>query len=269
MKKTDLKERIRIVGLKLRSGRNPYTAISVLDYFKSSNRIFLVKFFSSIKSANEYDSALIEVLNNVSSDYSTSLVSNAGLSLPPCIKCSAKCMGIDKCKKEEIKYIRDSKLKINKKNIIFTPYTQRACDVWLKLKNLHLNICTESLGSNNASLTTRMLYISKVVKDIDFYESNIDVVLFHILKELKLPLTYLKQYKSIIVGVRVRRLILEAIEEAKYIFLYSVDVEQVVLNIDLFDAFILSICGTFLHMNKVALFDRMVLPVSSPCLYQQ
>jgi len=249
------KNKDRFIGLRLTGSQNPYTSISVLDYYDDEKRIFLSESLKDLNTKNKLDIKLIEILKNLKNEANTYIITNAPLSIPPCIVCDNKsCLGVELCENQDVVFLK------NTKDNNLRPYTQRPEDVFLKHKFKNIEIQTEALGSNLAPLTARIRYINKNLNDYKFYETNINVILYCIIKDLNLPEPYLKKYKNIIVGNRIRKSIIRSIEEKDYIFMYEKDYEETERNINLFEAFILAISSFYLKKNKYILNKQMLIP---------
>ena len=242
------KDRKRFIGLKLTGAKTPNTWISVLDFFENKDRLFVVKSIRFNKKTKFIDAQLIEVLKKTNNEFKSIIISNAPLSLPPCVTCNTKCNGFENCLNPAVQYMFNKDKK--------TPYSQRACDVWLKTQNPNINV--ETLGSNLAPITTRMHYLLKNLKGLTFFESSINASLFSILESLDLPTNYRLQYKAILIGARIRKRIIDAL--LNHIFIYINDYDDIIKNINLFDAFILSLCGYFQYKNKTNNYKKMIIP---------
>jgi len=251
----NFKNKDRFIGLRLTGSKNPYTSISVLDYYDDEKKIFLSETLKDLNTKHKLDTKLIEILKSLKNENLTTVITNAPLSLPPCINCNLNiCYGVDACKDASVLELK----KLDASNI--KPYTVRPEDIMLKQKFKNIEIQSEALGSNLAPLTARIRYISKNLSTYRFYETNINLILFNIIKDLNLPSQYILKYKNIIVGLRIRKSIIKSIEERDYIFMYDKDFEETQKNINLFEAFILAVSSFYIKKNMYTLYNKILAP---------
>ena len=259
-------EKKRFIGLMLSGGRSPNTAIAVLDYFKGHGRLFLVESFvgKKEKQADDLDTLLVEklrTLTDMNSEADTGLssctaeiITNAPLTLPPCFGCNVqKCEGKDLCSEPETVRIMElyDELKQKRKNLKrFTPYTQRLQDIWIRETVPEVMPPHEAMGSNIAQLTARMIHIRKMMPEIVFKETYPPACILRLLPSFGLSSGYLKEYRDIIDGKRVRSTLLRKMEEKTSVFIYDNDIDLLVNNIKLFDSLILAFTGVLGFLGK-------------------
>ena len=262
-------EKKRFIGLMLSGGRSPNTAIAVLDYFRGHGRLFLVESFvgKKEKHTDDLDTLLVEKLRNltdmnsaVNSDSATDavgtaeIITNAPLTLPPCFGCNVlKCEGKDQCSVPETIKIMDlyEELKQKRKNLKrFTPYTQRLQDIWVREMVPEVMPPHEAMGSNIAQLTARIIHIKKMMPGTIFKETYPPAGIFRLLPSFGLSSNYLKEYRDIIDGKRIRSTFIRKMEEKTSVFIYDNDIDMLVNNIRLFDSLVLAFVGVLGFLGK-------------------
>ena len=250
----------RFIGLLLCGSKNPYTSMAVVDFYEGESRLFLVESLEGVKHKNihtrdkDSDEELIEKIKNLDDGSDLTIITSAPLTYPACFNCkNENCDGISVCNNIEVKYILKTydQLKKQKKNLRkFTPYTQRAVEVWLRTEFADIEAPHEALGGSMSAITARIQYIKKRLNKYTFLESYSKASLWSFLKILDLPEFYLKDYKDIIDGKRYRERFLEKLEKENHIFIYNADYEKLVKNYILFDAFILALTGYWDKIGK-------------------
>ena len=250
-------EKKRFIGLMLSGGRSPNTAIAVLDYFRGHGRLFLVESFIGKKEkyADDLDTLLVEKLRNLTDVVGTAeIITNAPLTLPPCFGCNVlKCEGKDQCSVPETIKIMDlyEELKQKRKNLKrFTPYTQRLQDIWVREIVPEVMPPHEAMGSNIAQITARIIHIRKMMPETIFKETYPPAGIFRLLPSFGLSSSYLKEYRDIIDGKRVRSTFIRKMEEKTSVFIYDNDIDMLVNNIRLFDSLVLAFTGVLGFLGK-------------------
>ena len=250
-------EKKRFIGLMLSGGRSPNTAIAVLDYFRGHGRLFLVESFIGKKEkyADDLDTLLVEKLRNLTDVVGTAeIITNAPLTLPPCFGCNVlKCEGKDQCSVPETIKIMDlyEELIQKRKNLKrFTPYTQRLQDIWVREIVPEVMPPHEAMGSNIAQITARIIHIRKMMPETIFKETYPPAGIFRLLPSFGLSSSYLKEYRDIIDGKRVRSTFIRKMEEKTSVFIYDNDIDMLVNNIRLFDSLVLAFTGVLGFLGK-------------------
>lgn len=233
----------------LSGGRSHKTAISVLDYFHGKGKLFLVESLSGLR-GNEHpdlDMELAERIRDIASDTDCTIITNAPLTLPPCHRCvKPRCYGKPQCPDPETVFMRDvnSRLSALKKNARdFSPYTQRAQELCIRELVPEVVPQHEAMGSNLAQISSRVLHLRKMLVEMKFRESYSKASLYRILGALDLPLYYHDRYKDDNAGARIRKRFLKVLDDEGLIFIYESDFENIVRNVNLFDALVLSYTG--------------------------
>lgn len=241
----------RFIGLMLSGGRSHNTAICVIDYFKGKGKLFLVESFvdRNQNTESDLDDLLVERLKNIVGDEidKTCVITNAPLSLPPCFNCKRQvCPGKAECKDTETSEIMKiyKELKNKKKNLKkFSPYTQRTYEVWLRKAIPEIIPPHESIGSNLAQVTARMLYLKKIFPAFQFKESYPIAGILRLLPPLDLTDSFLRSYRGINEGKRARTTFIKKLEKRAPMFIYDSDMESITENLYLFESLILAYIG--------------------------
>ncbi|MCX6112335.1 MAG: hypothetical protein NTY22_03480, partial [Proteobacteria bacterium] len=172
----------------------------------------------------------------------------------PCFGCNIqKCEGKDLCTMPETVQIMElyDELRRERKNIRkFTPYTQRLQDIWIRKTVPEIVPPHEAMGSNIAQLTSRIIHIKKMMPGTIFKETYPAAGIFRLLPSLGLSSSYLKEYRDIINGKRIRSVFIRKMEDKASVFIYDNDMDILVNNIKLFDSLILAFTGVLGFLGK-------------------
>ena len=167
------------------------------------------------------------------------LAIDAPLTLPTCVVCELKCPGYENCGVSEIKWMR----KINQDSLkkkprkMFTPYTQRAVDLYLsEVEDENLEV-QHALGSNLAPLTARAKFLKNRI-GIPCIEVFPRLAVWRIGQELKINKNHLRSYRNSIGGEEARHVFLNALTQKAGLFLYQQDMKLLCENPHAFDALI-------------------------------
>lgn len=235
----------RFLGISLSGGKSDRSCLAVLDYFSDQNRIFLTRLFDRIKS-EEHVSADLKIHDLVVqySEQAQSLAFDVPLTIPKCVRCELKCPGYEVCGEPEIKWMRSIYQKQHKRKPkkMFTPYTQRAVDLYfqdLEDENLEIH---HALGSNLGPLTARAHYIARRVA-LPTIEINSRFTIWRLGAKLKVAKAHLRSFRSAIGGEEARRILLQAFTERLGVFFYEQDLKLMIESHHAFDAFLCAYVG--------------------------
>jgi hypothetical protein len=266
----------RYLGLSLGGAKSDRTCLSVIDYYSDPDKAFVVDIFESIGPEGDLtsDQVLIELVEELSHDSSgarsdavRALGADAPLTLPPCLQgCEEDCKGYDKCKRPEIRWMRQqfqrAKLK-NKKLKHFTPYSQRPVDLYFRYKHEDENLFQdETMGANLAPQTVRMNYLKRYFGDLQLFEVWPKLTLFYLQKALRLSRREVLEYRNIERGQHIRAKILEKLAEKAKIFIYERDLKKLVGNINAFDSLLCAWVAMQSDLDRVVKF-KTDLPLDS------
>lgn len=236
----DLKA-IRFAGVALGGGKTDKTAVAVLEYYPDQKRIFLRSLRDKISSRGETsaDEMLLEVLTE--EEKSLSLIAfDAPLALPKCIPCELRCPGVEKCREPEIKWIREihkKRAKNKRPNKMFTPYTERAVEIYIANELEEAFHPSHALGANAAPLTARAHFLKRRLSG-NTIECFPKLSLWRIGLALGIQKSYLRFHKHSVDGDEARLHILKALIEREIAFIYQQDLRTMIENNVAFEAFI-------------------------------
>ena len=146
---------------------------------------------------------------------------------------------------------RNSKLKH------FTPYSQRPVDLYFRYKHSEPNLFQdETMGANIAPQASRMAYLIRHLPDLHLIETWPKLVLYHLVKPLKLSKREVLDYRHLERGVGVRTRVLERLVEKSQLFIYERDLKKLVTNMDAFDSFICAWVAMMTDLERVVEFKR-------------
>lgn len=223
----------------------------MIDFYPGSKRLFLSGIHDRIKS-EEFISADLKLHELISqfSDNCKWLGFDVPLSIPVCLLCKLKCPGFEACSVDEIKWMRGIYQNIKKKKPkkMFTPYTQRAIDLFLQeLEEDNLEI-QQALGANLAPLTARAHFIQRRL-DVPGFEVAAKVSVLRIGQRLQVSKSHLLSYRSTTSGEEARRVFLQALCDKTGLFIYQQDLKTLIDSYHAFDALICAFVG-YLHFQE-------------------
>jgi len=258
IKSFEVESNLKFAGLSTSSAKVEKTALCILEFYPKQNRIFLSRLYDKFKSESQEspDSKIIELLSMYSKSLK-SVVFDSPIQLPKCLRCQLKCPGFEVCDEIEIKYSRQLLLTLNqnkKPQKIFSPYTYRAADYFMqdfcKEKNIKAEI-HPTLGSNQASLVARNLFLQKRLK-CEVFETQIRIATYILAENLKMNKSQHILMRDVFKGEESRRIFLNLLIEKKNIFVYKQDLKFLIENIHCFDSFVASFTA-FLKYTKSTL----------------
>ncbi|MCC6278411.1 MAG: DUF429 domain-containing protein [Oligoflexia bacterium] len=238
----------RFLGIDLTGGKNDKTSLAVLEYYPSQSKLFLTHVYDHIQSEGEVSGD--QVLYGIVKEHEQGLEHlciDAPLQLPKCIRCKLKCPGFEKCKEPEILWMWKEHRKAKKKKSrvrLFTPYTQRASEMFISHELSEEMHPMETLGANIAPLTARAHFlIRRLSQTISLLEIYPRLSVLRIGHSLRVNRSHLLHYKNPVTGAESRDAILSALLRRDSIFIYQQDFAKLVENPHSFDAFICALTG--------------------------
>jgi predicted nuclease with RNAse H fold len=242
----------RFIGVDLSGGKNDRTSAAVLDYYPKERKLFLTHVYEHIKSQDEIssDQALYEIISEHKENLEL-LCIDAPLKLPKCLRCELICPGYERCKEPEILWMWKQFRFIKKKRPrakLFTPYTQRAAEIYINTETPEGLNPMETLGANIAPLTARAYFLLRRFPNIKVIEVYPKLSVIRIGGSMKVAKSHLTHYKHQIGGEESRQVILSQLIRRDIVFIYQQDFQKLVENSQSFDAFISAFTG-FLKYN--------------------
>ena len=235
-------------------GKTDKTCLTILEYFPGPGKIFLKEVVEKIKTDDKKsaDEALFDALRAIKNPIE-SIAFDVPLQLPKCIRCELKCPGYERCQEPEIKWLRKFYIQLNlnrKPKKIFTPYTERCVDNFIRTELEENFNPPHALGANAAPLTARAHYISRRLEKpcIEVYPK---LSLWRIGRSLGIQKSYLRFHKHVITGEETRTAIIQHLVEKDIAFIYHQDIKHLVANPYAFDSFICALTGVLQFTNQV------------------
>lgn len=245
-----MRESRRYLGLELAGAKNEKTALAVLEFYPTEQKIFLLDTFDRVVPREDQsgDEALLEMIQEFQPGIACMGV-NVPLTLPPCIECTkATCPLPGKCKVPSVKWMRNTDLKFTRRpregtrHKPITPYTQRPVELWVKhhvLPDLmvpDLFEIDETLGGNKAPLTARMHFLQRHFKKIKLVETWPKLTVALLAGEARLPKRILESYRHLEQGAQSRMAIIEMLAQHFDLFMYERDQQKLAQSLSAFDA---------------------------------
>jgi len=228
-------------GLSLAGGKTDKTCLAMVEYYPDQKKIFLSRLFERIRSDGEVsaDMQLHRLLAQAPGKLDL-VAFDVPLSLPKCVECSLSCPGYEACTEPEIEWMWAQQRKLNEKRKpkkIFTPYTQRAVELYLTNELEEVFHLPHALGSNVAPLTARARFVSRRL-DVPAIEVFPKLSIWRIGKALQVARSHLMFHKQASDSDDSRRAFLTRLVERNMAFLYEQDIRAMIENNQAFEAFI-------------------------------
>jgi hypothetical protein len=232
----------------LSGGKNDRTSVTVLDYYAEQKKLFLTHIYEHIQQEGDIssDQALFEIINDHTENLEY-LCIDAPLKFPVCVRCELRCPGYENCKVKEVQWMwkqHRKRKEAKPRGRLFTPYTQRAAEIYVSLEAGENVNPMETLGANIAPLTARahflMRRLPKSLKTIEVYPK---LTVIRVGKSLKLAKSHLAHYKHQVGGDESRQVILQELVKRDIVFIYQQDFLKLIENSHSFDAFIAAFTG--------------------------
>lgn len=254
---TDSLRVYRFAGVALGGGKTDKTAVAILEFFPDQKRVFLrsVRDKISVKGDYSADEALYEMLTEEERNLNV-IALDAPLQLPKCFRCDIKCPGVAKCPWPEVKWMRDvhnKRAKSKRPNKMFTPYTERAAEIFLSHELEEAFHPPHAMGSNAAPLTARVRFFERRMLGIPFIEVYPKTTLWRIGMDLGLPKSYLRFHRHAVDSDEARLYILKTLIEKEIAFIYQQDLRLMVENSIAFDAFLCALTAFLKHRGQTEL----------------
>lgn len=247
-------EIVRFMGVSLAGGKSDKACVALIEYYPNNKKIFLSRLYEKIKSEEKISADLkIHELIDHNKETLEYLAFDVPWNLPSCITCQKKCPGYENCEEPHIKWMWshfDETQKKKKPKKIFTPYTQRAIEMYLATELEENFGIHHAMGSNSAPLLARAHFIKRrLAKEIKCIEVNPKLTLWRIGRTLDVMKSHLRHHRAAFGGDESRRLFLQAMSERNLTFIYHQDMKQMIENSHAFDAFICALTGFLKYKN--------------------
>ena len=231
----------RFLGLSLAGGKTDKACLAVLEYFPKYKKLFLTKIFDKVKSDENISSdlKLFEFIEQMKSK-TEFLALDVPWDLPLCLQCELKCPGYENCSEPHIEWMWDHFREYSRKKKpkrIFTPYTQRATEMYLATELDENFILPHAMGSNRAPLLARAKFLHRRLH-IKTIEVHPTLTLWRIGRTLPILKSHLRSHRLSAGGADARRSILKSFSEAHLTFFYEQDVKLMIENNHAFEAYL-------------------------------
>ena len=232
---------VRFAGVALGGGKTDKTAVAVLEYYPDQKRVFLRSLRDKVSGKGETtaDEALYEVLTEDEKDLSV-IAFDAPLQLPQCIRCEMRCPGVQDCPDPEVKWMRElhrKRDKTKRPNKMFTPYTERAVEIYIANELEEPFHPSHALGANSAPLTARAHFFKQRLR-VPLIEVYPKLSLWRVGTSLAMPKSHLRFHRHSIGSDESRLYILKTLIEKEIAFIYQQDLRTMVENNVAFEAFV-------------------------------
>jgi len=237
----------RFIGIDLSGGKNDRTSLAVLDYYSKEKKLFLTHIYEHIEQVGDLsaDQSLFEIIRE-HQDHLEYLCIDAPLKFPKCIRCLLVCPGYERCKEKEITWMwkqHRAKKKKHPRVKLFTPYTQRAAEIYINTETPEGLHPMETLGANIAPLTARAHFLLRRFPKIKAIEVYPKLSVLRIGQGMKVVKSHLQHYKHQVGGDESRQVILQDLIKHDVAFIYQQDYQKLIDNPHSFDAFISAVTG--------------------------
>lgn len=239
------------LGLYISGAKNDKTHLCELLYYPKYNQLVVSNIIDKLgqDASTSADTLLVETLKDFKSSKKVGV--NVSTQMPPCFRCRLKCPGIEKCRVEEVVWLRKEFEKVKKKNKnakMPMPYTDRPLEYYINHQmEKHIDI-QYTFSANAAPLSARMFFLKKHFKK-EIFEVLPALSVWRIGNYLRVQKSYLKYYKNSDDCEVVRLFFLDQLRDKMNIFMYNQDKQKLVSNPNAFDAFICALSVYFQSKN--------------------
>lgn len=240
---------IRFGGVSLGGGKTDRTAVVTVEFYPDHKKLFLRKIVEKIKPSElqTTDQILLDILTDESQEMH-SITFDTPTSLPVCLKCDCKAPDYSGCPRAEVKWMWDifrERSPSKRPNKMFTPYTERAAEIYISHFLEERFYPHHALGANMAPLTARAVYLRSRLTSL-ILETHPKLSMWRIGRHLKLSKSNLRSHRHSGDSDDLRLSFLMALMDRGITFLYQQDLKLLVENWHAFEAFLCALVG-FLH----------------------
>lgn len=236
----------RFIGISLGGGKADKACIAVVEYFPAYKKIFLSNIIERIKSEGSIsaDLKIHEILESYKGKIHT-VAFDVPWRPPLCFKCEVACLGYETCQLEHIVWMREHNQKQQKKKKpkrLFTPYTERCVEMYLKTELEESVVIEPALGANTAPLLARASFIQRRIQ-APAIEVNPRLSVWRVGRSLHIGKSHLRYHRHSVGGNDSRRIILQSLSAQNVAFVYDQDFRLMIENNHAFEAFICALTG--------------------------
>ncbi len=236
----------RFIGVSLSGGKADKACVAVVEYFPKFKKIFLSNMFERIKSQAQIsaDLKIHEIIESYQGKVQ-SVAWDVPWTQPFCNRCDLPCPGYEACQVEHIQWMRkhnQEEQKQKKPKKLFTPYTERPVEMYLKSEIEEPMNVGPALGANLAPLLARASFIERRL-NLPSIEVFPKLSIWRIGRALNVGKTHLRYHRHSTSGNESRKIIIQQLTLNKLAFLYEQDQRLMVENNHAFEAFICALTG--------------------------
>ena len=235
---------VRFIGVSLAGGKSDKACVAVLEYYPENNKIFLSRLFEKIKSDEKISGDLkIHELILQNAETLKYVAFDTPWNLPNCIPCKLKCPGYENCRVPHIEWMwkhQEDRLKKKRPKKLFTPYTQRAVEMYFSTELEEVFHLHHAMGANTAPLMARASFIRKRLNEVECIEAFPKLSLWRMGKALNLMKSQIIDHRAAFGGDESRAQFIKALNDHNIAFIYHQDAKNMVENNHAFEAFM---CG--------------------------
>jgi hypothetical protein len=244
---------VRFAGVSLGGGKTDKTSVAILEYYPDRKRVFLRSLFEKVSAKGEETADdVLEAILLKEAPGLWGIAFDAPLQLPTCVRCDDPCPGPKSCEKDVFEWMRKAHAKRGKSkrpNKMFTPYTERACEIWIANELEEEFHPSHALGANAAPLAARahclqrrLAYRQSALAPnggvTPFIEVYPKLSLWRMGRDLDVPKSHLRFHKHAVDSDESRHSILKTLIDKQIAFIYQQDLKTMVENSSAFDAFL-------------------------------
>ncbi len=234
---------IRFIGVSLAGGKSDKACVAVLEYYPENKKIFLSRLFEKIKSDETISGDLkIHELILQNADTLKYVAFDTPWNLPNCLRCELKCPGYENCHQPHVEWMwkhQEDRLKKKRPKKLFTPYTQRAVEMYFSTELEEVFHLHHAMGANTAPLLARANFIRKRLT-VDCIEAFPKLTLWRMGKALNMMKSQISDHRAAFGGDEARAQFIQALNDNNIAFIYHQDAKHMVENNHAFEAFM---CG--------------------------
>lgn len=231
----------RFVGISLGGGKTDKTCVAVLEYYPNPGKIFLSRLYDKVKSEGEVSADLqLQRLIGDMKPAPERVAFDVPLQLPKCLQCVHRCVGFEACQEPEIQWMWKhyrAQAKTKRPARLFTPYTERCVEMYLKTELEEVFDLPHALGANLAPLTARAQYLLRLL-NVNAIEVFPKLSLWRLGNALNLPKSHLRFHRHWEGGQTSRQIVLNKMMDKNLAFIYDQDVKLLIESPQAFDAFL-------------------------------
>ncbi len=242
----------RFLGISLGGGKADKACVAVVEYFPAYKKIFLSKIFEKIKSEGSISADL--KIHEIIESYKqiTTVALDVPWRPPLCFRCEVACQGYETCQLEHIVWMREYNQKQQKKKKpkkLFTPYTERCVEMYLKTEIEESIQIGPALGANTAPLLARASFLQRRIT-APTIEVNPRLTVWRLGRSLNIGKSHLRYHRHAVGGNESRKIILQNLNARNLAFVYDQDFRLMIENNHAFEAFVCALTGYLKHSGQ-------------------